>query len=376
MTYRVIAQHILTGEILNWNLRMQDISVQYTLSGPNVLSGTISPENLNLNVAAYDSWATWLHLELDGRIMCSGILEPTSLDGPSIKVECEGPTGYAHGIPFLGEISEIGIDPTDVVRRLWDHVQSYPTGKIGLNVDQTTKTPKDRWLGTPAPAATEDNPNPEASPYQLDWWDPKDIGDEINNVAKDAPFDYIERDVWNDDKTNVLHYMDFGYPRLGRFRDDLRFAEGENITASVPLEEISDQYASHVIVLGAGEGSARIRGEHSGSVGDRLRRVVTVTDTSITTVDRANQVAKDEWNRRQARYSFDKITIDGSHRNAKIGTFSCGDDIAVQGKFAWVGRVTINHRITAYTWTPSTRLVDLTLSPSASFNYGPPTTGT
>lgn len=373
MPYRVIAQDIKTGEFLNWDVPLSELQITYTLSGPGVIAGKLNPEIPSLNVSAMEAWATWLHVEMDGQIRASGILQPVTLDGYSLTVESEGPSGYAHGIPFMGSISEIGIDPIDVVRRIWANIQSYPSANLGLVVDSTTKSAVK--IGTPKPAEGDTNADPNAGPYTLQWWDHKDCGDEVNSLATQTPFDYHEWFQWNADKTDVIKHLDFGYPRLGRSRTDLRFAFRENILKAIPLAEMDDQYASDVICLGSGEGQDRIRGRASQDSGSRLRRVVVIADGSITTVARANAEAQAELKRRAARISMQQITIEANHPNAKLGSFTLGDDILVEGDFPWVGRMSLWHRITAYTWSPTATQATLTLKPSESFNYSPPLSG-
>lgn len=363
-TTRVIAQDILTGEFLDWDFPLSGLKVTYRLSGPTVITGRLGPEIPHLSLDAYDGWATWLHVEEEGLIRASGILLPASLDAETLSLECEGPSGYPHGIPYLGEFSKIGVDPLDVVRLIWDHLQSYPDGKLGVQVDATKSSVR---LGTP-----KDDKDPESGPYTLNWWDTTDCGDEINDLAKQTPFDYAEHVQWNPGKTGVEHRIRLGYPRLGRRRHDLRFAQGENITSIVPLVELGDFYASAVVVTGAGEGRAMVRGTASRREGPRLRRVAVLSDQSVKTTARAKKLAADELRRRAARVSFQKITINAQHPNARLGTFELGDDILVTAVFPYVGQAAIWHRITAYTWSRDSDEVELELAPSESFNYGPP----
>lgn len=363
--WRVIAQSIISGEILNWDVPLSDIAVTYTLSGPTEISGVFAPELPQLNITAFDAWATWLHLEQDGLIRASGILKPVSLSGAEIAVSCIGASGYAHGIPYLGELDKVNVDPLWIVRTIWEHVQSYPDGNLGISVDSTTSPIR---IGDPV----VDPDFGLTGPYKLNWWDHRDCGEEIDNLAKQTPFDYADVATWNSTKTDVLHRVALGYPRLGRRQTNLRFAQGENIIEAIPLAESEDMYASSVIVTGSGEGRIMVRGTAS-ERGSRIRRVAVHSDKNIDKFDRARSVALQELRRRKARTSMEEITVDASHPNARLGTFGVGDDIAVTGEFPWVGRLSIWHRITAYTWSPDRDTVVLKLKPSESFRYGPST---
>lgn len=358
MNYRVIAQDILSGEFRDWDLQLDDLRITYTLSGPSEISGTFAPEQPTLNLQPRDAWSTWLHVEQDGLIRASGILQPLALDGPALRVSCLGPTAYLYGLPYLGDYSARGVDPLDVVREVWRHVQSYPDGNLGVTLDDTT---------SPVRLATD----PEGDPYRLAWWDTKDCGQEIDNLARQTPFDYVEETRWNDDHTAVEHHVRLGYPRVGRRLDRVRFADGENILSSVPLIEGEDDYASAVVVVGAGEGRARVRGTAS-QRGTRLRRVAVVTDESVDDEGTARSLARDELLARQPFHAFQEITVDGSHPNAPLGSFSVGDDIPVTARAPWLGWVTAWHRITSYTWSPVSDTVTLSLRPSGAFRYGAP----
>lgn len=502
---RVIAQNIRSGEILNWNIPLADLSIFHALSGAHTITGKLTPEQPNLNLDAYEPWATWLHVEQNGHIEVSGILQPVGLDGDTITITAESPSGYASGLVFGGAVNEVGIDPLDVVRQIWADIQSHGDGNLGVLID-ATHTPvrlgitRDQptmrldcpntfqgeshpgtqvweWpnnstdaqlfkLSAPDPqgyvtitsklsgllldvaggstrpgaAVTEwgadgapsqlwklvnhgsfhtvlnknsglvldvpgnaqgaravQNPDNEITdtqhwdvsqpdtdgyvtfanlgsgpkqPYTLNWWDHKDCASEINQLAQDTPFDYRDHAEWNPTHTNITHSVVIGYPRLGRQRDDLRFAQGQNIVNAIPLEEIADQYASEVIVCGAGQGADMIRGRAE-QPGSRLRRTVVVTDDTITYTDRATARARTELRRRQALVSMKKITVMARHPNANLGSFEVGDDIPVTGVFPWIGRTVIWHRITGYTWSPDKDTVDIDLQPSASFTYAP-----
>ena len=128
-----------------------------------------------------------------------------------------------------------------------------------------------------------------AKPYELVWWNATNCGEEIDKLAGQTPFDYIERHAWNSDKTDVLHYFDMGYPRLGVQKPDLLFNE-ENILEVVPIQEDEDSYASAVLVVGAGEG-AEVGGgqELRCDVGAVERRVGGVIGGGAVVLDEADE---------------------------------------------------------------------------------------
>jgi hypothetical protein len=446
-----LAQAIRTGEWLNLDVPLSGLTVTHTLSGPSVIAGKLTPELPTVNLQAWSPWATWLHVEHDGAVAASGILQPVSFDGPTVTVNAEGFSGYLHGLPFGGNYRAVQVDPADVVREIWGHVQGHRDAHLGVVMDPTVtrvrlgtpekhqvKAPRDEWVPAreyggigavraaagrlrtagprPNPYFVADGVSPlisaalkaqydreqdsftkdkaanflqqvfegkdqkmtrivDAEPYELAWWDHKDCGSEVNNLAKQTPFDYCEVDSWDDDRRDVRHRLAIGYPRLGRRRGDLRFAAGENVLSGVPLAGAGEDYASEVVVLGAGDGRDKIRGSATEVSTERLRRVAVLTDKTVTTVSRARAIARAELQRRRPEPTLSELTVDGSHPNAPLGSFEPGDDVLVSGEFPWIGRIATWHRVTSYQWAAESTQVKLTVEPSAHYSYNPPVQG-
>lgn len=376
---RVIVQEILSGDFVDWDLPVEDLSITFALSGPTQIRGKIGPEIPLPRRAVLEPWAQWLHIEESGTIRASGILQPATLDDHEfISIDAIGPSGYPHGIPYLGEFSlgspiGVGIDPLDVVRDIWDHIQSYPEGNLGVVVDSTTSPIR---IGTPKEEVSFETGAGEqvdfiAGPYTIDWWENTLCGTEINNLAKETPFDFRDRCEWNDTLTNVEHRIELGYPRVGGKRTDLRFAQDENILEIIPLHEPDAQYASQVVVSGSGEGRDSIRGYAGQRIGSRVRRVAVLNDKSISSITRANAVANDELRRRQGLTAVDTIVINSFHQNAEIGSFWPGDDIFIQGEVAWYDEpLGLWHRVISIDWTPDKDTASVKVARSDTFVYG------
>jgi len=209
-----------------------------------------------------------------------------------------------------------------------------------------------------------------AKPYEIAWWNQIDVGREIENLAKQTPFDFAEVPYWTSDHLDVQQHITIGYPRLGTKRFDLRFAEDENLFAAVVLRESPSFYANQVIVRGAGEGRVSIRAQAGGDNPSRVRRVTSLTDQTITTRERALDLAVEELYRRIAAYTISEITIDATHDNAPMGAFALGDDILIQANIPYYGEVALWHRILAYSWYPDRNEVRLSLRRSEQFVYG------
>lgn len=386
---RLIAQRILDKAWLDWDLPVQDVEITQSLSGPAIINGYFKPDVKSITELNLDAWACYIHAEIDGEIRASGILMPPGYEDEKLTLEAVGISTYPHGIPWLGmEYAGIEVDPLDVVRIMWAHVQSYPEGNLGATLD-STHSPK--TVGEPEKQKVDENGQlvfkdvtnsdgvvtgqepemEEAKPYALMWWDLLDIGSEIDNLAKATPFDYYESPKWNADKTDVLQHIGLAYPRKGKKRFDLRFAQDENIIDTVAVQEGDSTYASAVIIVGAGEGRDAVRGYTGERYEKRLRRVAYSTQKNVKSVLAANALARDELlSRRGKMLEIAEITVDAEHPNAKIGEYETGDDIFVEVDVPWLGVLGIWHRITAYKYRPDRDLVTISLQRSDSFRYG------
>jgi hypothetical protein len=376
--FRVIAQDHFTREFIHWDLPLDNVTVTYNLSGPNLLSGVISSEMesiMSLDPPLMPD-RTWLHLEEDGEIRGSFILTPF-LDSPQTQtrtVEGEGFSTYPSWVTYEGNsFVGIQIDPADMVRKLWDHVQSYTDGNLGVKVSPT-KTPIK--LGTPPEAVdftTNEgvNVNFQAGPYTLNYWSVTNCGEEITQLCTQTPIDFIEDSQWNATKTDVNHNLVMGYPRIGTKRTDLSFREGDNLTQLIPSYQGSnDNYASEVIVIGAGTGPTAIRAIKAGRIG-LLRKTNVIQNQDITNHSRAQSLADYEFSRiAHSRFLIESITVDMTKPGSLWGTFAQGDDILVQANVLYVGYIQDWYRIVSFQYDPYNKIGVLTLEPSDSFTYG------
>ena len=344
--WRYLAQRIDglggTGVFLDNEVPLQNVQISDVLSGPPQLKATIQPAYERLKGPDGNPillpWKTMIHAECDGVIRGSWLLANSQEQGPAFSVDGTGFTSYLTGMGYPLDESFTYIEVLDVVRHIWLVIQAELGSNLSLLLDQSTKTGV--TVGVPATAS---NSATSSGPYRLNWYSTHDLGGEIDKLATATPFEYHERHVWNADKTDVLHYLDFGYPSLGRRRSELRFVLGENIqTVPDPVDNGTD-YANHVVVLGAGTGSTTIRGEARVYDGG-LRRMQTINDSSITDKVAADRAAQLELQRRLQLQQLSTIAIRNTNM-ARLGTFGVGDEIRPQAEVDWAvidmwGRVT------------------------------------
>jgi hypothetical protein len=260
---RFICQDIRTHRFLTYELPLVDVSITWQLSGPSMLTAKLHPESPTLQELGITAWATWIHVDQDGQLLGSFILQPARIDGEDYSVEGMGFSGYAQGIPYYGWDDFVATDACDVMRRIWNHLESFPDARLGV---QLTNTMSNLLLGIPAtqeltdegflvwdeqnqieekaptktlPEGTDieitghsfdsgpkapfapDFPDlmvtyndgaiyrfhpkmVEAQPYTIAWFNDTDCGQEFDNLAKTAKVEYREVTFWDLDPTHDI----------------------------------------------------------------------------------------------------------------------------------------------------------------------------
>lgn len=353
MTWRYVAQRATTGELLDLDVPIARDELSWALSGPGSLRGTVTPDVGRLRAAdggpLLDEWGTLLYAEADGQIRWGGVVVRSVFAGATWSVEAVGMAGYPKGLPYLGEYVRIGVDPLDVVRELWAHVQAQPDGNLGMVVDGTT---------SPVRVGTADEK------YAVVWWEAPDIAGEIDSLAQETPFDYAEEHRWDGD--TIAHRLVLGYPRLGRRRDDLAFVQGVNVANPVAPTRDGDDYANEVVGLGSGEGR-RVLLRRIPHRDGRLRRAAVYSDKSVKTEARMDALCRAELGVRRHTTAIDAVEVI-DHPNAPIGSWALGDDVLIQARIPWLGDVALWHRIVGWSLIGDHR-ARLSLRRSDTFTY-------
>lgn len=355
-TWRYIAQKLNgdgTGSFLDYDLPLRDVQLTRTLSGPARLTGKLAPEVARLivgNQPVLKEWSTAIYAEADGHIRGGGILATSTFDGADWALDCVGFTGYATDLPYLDQFYGVQVDPLDMVRKLWDHIQAQPDGNIGLDVDPLTSPVR---IGTPLTnvefeTGAGEDVSFEAGPFKIAWWVTDDIGAKIDELAKETPFDYIEEHDWSG--PTITHRLRLGYPRLGTRRHDLRFVYGENVLTTPTIDVDGEEYANEILALGAGEGRDMKRAIVTGPHGGRLRRMTMVSDKALRSKTSLTSFARRQLSIHSKLEDVTELEV-RDHPQAPVGAYDAGDEIRVQGDTGWAD-VDLWARITAITIEP------------------------
>ena len=370
--WHYIAQRATTGELLTLELPLARDELTWTLSGAGALRGTVAPDIGTLRAEdghlLLEEWGTLLYAEADGQIRWGGILVSSDFQDEAWHLEAAGFLTYPHGLIYTGKDYEaVQRDPADIVRDLWAHVQDQPDGDLGVTVEGRTpvrlgETEKQVSFVT----GDDEAVSFEEGPYRLAWADSPDVGEEIDSLAKETPFDYVESHAWREDDT-IAHTVTIGHPRLGKRRSDLVFRDGENILTSVTVKRDGDDFANVVVGLGAGDGKAALH-RSTGRRDGRLRRTAVYTDKGVHSARRMDARIRDELHRRGQLLTIDSVTV-RDHPNAPIGSWALGDDIHVEVTVPWLGELALWCRVVE--WSLETDdTATLKLARSDSFAYG------
>lgn len=403
--WRYYAANALTKDFIHTDLPLNNVQITRTLNGPTSIRAEIDSSWDGLRDSSgnplLQEWGTIILAEKNGQIRAGGILVNSDFDGPKWTLDVKGFTAYPQGQilerPYTytdtGSDAD-GVDPITVVKWLygneglgyfedarlgvtfnnvaskyrlgtWTYVQTTTVKVKGKDTKQKVTLTKDiNGVDVERPSGVT------KATYALSQYDNIDVGQKIDEYAKQTPFDYVEYYGWSDDThDHFVQRLDFGYPRLGTKRNDLRFAEGENITELVSVKSNGEDFVNSVRVIGSGEG----KDQKSVTVGNRdgrLRRMALHTDQTLKTDETLTATGWDIFNAKHHLIDIAAITIDANHPNAPMGSFDVGDDIYVETFIGWQ-KLGLWVRVTELNYDTSEETLSLTTARSDSFRYVP-----
>ena len=231
---------------------------------------------------------------------------------------------------------------------------------------KTMKERKDK--ASELKSAAQQQESADGGAYALEAWEAQDCGRLIDDLAKDAPFDWVEEHYWSGDvpKTRIR----IAYPRTGRRIEGdgaPTFQQGMNIAVRLEPGADGGDFANTMFGIGAGEGARSIRRLITKRDG-RIRRVATVQSKDIKSKQDMVTRLQRALVAHQNTLAVDSIVVT-EHVNSPRGSYALGDDIYVQGKVPHYGDFGLWHRIVGITEnTNGTTALDLELTDS--FTYG------
>lgn len=329
-------------EWIDKDLPLIGATVVRTPNAPRAIAGSLPlgleslyDENGQLRVV---KWGCAIVAHQEGREPVFGIVDDVILgDGGSLQVQAGGFTMYPEEMPWLGpEFTGVKVDPLDMVRKIWDHLESFDDGYIGVTVDDTVSPVRigEEIEEVSFETGTGELVEFEAGPFRLARWVTDNLGSVITKLQEETPFDYREHSYW--DGEAIKHRLEIGYPTLGVRRHDLTFEVGYNVVAPPPMQ--GDDYASEVWMQGAGEGRNKLKtSSHlvSSTPTNRMRRVHVETDKTVKSQIQATRAARPILALLSGENSISTLEVI-DHPLAPFYAYEEGDEIYVTGDAGWV----------------------------------------
>lgn len=342
MSWRYYLMALPSREWLEKDLQLVDAVVVEADSQPGAISGYLPLAYRNMRrpdgSLLIQEWATLLVAEQQGHDPVGCIVDEVSIEDNRLRVDAGGFMAYPSGQFWAGpDRAEVQVDPLDMVRAVWDHLQSYPNGNLRVNVDPL-KSP--RRIGYPEETrefttSTGEDVSFEAGPFRLAKWATEDLGKVLADLKTETPFSYREHTYWDDDrKEGLSHRLELGYPSLGKRQHGLHFEVGLNVVVNPGLQE--GDYASELMMYGSGEGRKRMDSSvHLTKPTTRLRRATSRTDRSLTSKSRATAAGRPILDSLDGAFTIDSLDVI-DHDAARYELWKVGDEIRVKGDAGWV----------------------------------------
>ena len=366
------------GTILAEDLIVAEPQIVRMLSGPCNIQFKVHYSEPSVQYQGepiqFKPWGQWIHAckeGLDGteQVWASALVKPSEVDPTTgvLSLQADGFSNYAKGLPWLVNWNPITVDPFEIVESIWNHIQAYNNGNLGVTVYPTTSG----LQMLPGFSFNNEQFVQDFFAIFIREVDRVDCGDYINKLARDIPFDYFEESAWNPTKTAISKKIRLAYPSGGVDQTDLVFRMNENVLAAKQKIEAEIQWASGVSMKGWFPQKEYYH-EFINADPNRYRRVIDESDVRIDSNERAAAWAHRKLTRRQVPNYYESITIDPYHPNAPFGSFDVGDTITVSGPMPWVGdNVTQRHKVMAIGWDEAKNSMELKLMAEGAFNYDP-----
>lgn len=367
---RFIVEQVNTGVILYRDLEVVEPKFGKQLSGPGFLSFGLMPKANPLIDWGRNKQLVHVEMEIRGvrKIVLSTIVKTAVPDSKSgqMNIECYGFSDYLKEKPWLQDINDIAVDPFEVVARVWTHVQSFTNAQLGVEVyPQSSGTQMLPGFGF------------DGNTLSFDFFalfiravDFVDCADQVNGLARDIPFDFLEESAWNYNKTKIDKKIHLAYPHGGVQQDYLSFVKGENVLEAELADEKDIEPKTDIIIRGWQPGKV-FDSRLSNADPTRLRDVIMEEDAKINSNERGKAWAGRKLARRDVPKYWKKILIDPNHPNAPFGEWEVGDTIMVRAIDPWYGEIGLMHRITSWAYDMKSGTCELQLRVDGAFNYDP-----
>jgi len=145
VTERFIIQRAATGRVLSYDFGGVDRGgLARKLSAVGTMPLSVPSGQVLLTAEdgqpLFQEWGTLVTLDDDGQIRFRGIVTDISYDGATCQITVSSIPTYAAQAYYQGDAYYgAQVDPADLVRKFYAHLQSFPDSNLGVTVVGTTK---------------------------------------------------------------------------------------------------------------------------------------------------------------------------------------------------------------------------------------------
>lgn len=141
--WRYILQSVPDKEFVDLDVPLTNVTITDAISGPGDISGTLPIQYSALKKSngklAISEYGTMLHVERDGEIISSGIVDTIEIQNDSLSISAGGFSVYPSEQPYLGKKKEfISTDPAEIIRFAWLWLLDFPDALPDVSIDITT----------------------------------------------------------------------------------------------------------------------------------------------------------------------------------------------------------------------------------------------
>lgn len=138
--WRYLLQSVPDKEFIDLDVPLTNVAITDAINAPGDISGTLPIEYSALRKSngqlAIREYGTMLHVERDGEIISSGIIDTIEIQNDSLSITAGGFSVYPSEQPYLGKKREyISADPAKVIRDCWLYLLSFPDSLPDVSID-------------------------------------------------------------------------------------------------------------------------------------------------------------------------------------------------------------------------------------------------
>lgn len=138
--FRYLLQSVPDQEFIHTDIPLTNVTITEAISAPGDISGVLPIEYAALKKSngqlAISEFGTMLHVERDGEIIASGIIDGIEIQNEALSISAGGFSMYSSEQPYLGpKKTYISTDPAKVIFDCWNYLLSFPDSLPNVTVD-------------------------------------------------------------------------------------------------------------------------------------------------------------------------------------------------------------------------------------------------